>query len=571
MQNHDMSPEDRARIFSNDYADLIINYSGDENILRNFEDATIHIINYYYAIVHVPVSRITDNIILEMGYSVMPSLFGLISQSSVEASGIRRLRNIPRFNLRGQGVLVGIIDTGIDYTNSVFKYADNTTKIVSIWDQTIDSDRFPGHTFYGTEYTREQINEALKSDNPYELVPSRDTIGHGTMLAGIAVGNEDYQNNFFGIAPDAELVVVKLKQVKPYLREFFRVPQEVPCYQENDILFGLEYLWDVAIAQNRPIAICIALGTSQGAHDGRGTLSSYVSYLAETDGVAVVVAAGNEGNSRRHFFGEINPLNRYQTVELNVGENEEGFSMELWGNSPGTLTVDIQTPSGEYVPRIVPRLDENRVVSFIFEPTVIHIDYQLVESQSGDQLILFRFTNPAQGIWKFNVYGTGVENESFHIWLPMNGFISDDTFFINSNPYTTILSLGNARVPITVTAYNPEDDSLYYNASRGFTRIGVIKPEIAAPGLQITAPNLNGGFDSVTGTSPSAAHATGVAALLLEWAVVRGEQPTMSTLNLKIFMIRGARRKIEYTYPNRDWGYGILDVYNVFDSIRLGI
>lgn len=570
MFHHDMSPEDRARILSNDYADLIINYSGDMNLLRNFEDATIHIINYYFAIVHVPISRITDDIILEMGYSVMPSLFGLISQSSIEASGINRLRNIPRFNLRGQGVLVGIIDTGIDYTHPVFRYADNTSKIVSIWDQTIDSDRFPGHTFYGTEYTREEINEALKSDNPFEIVPSRDTIGHGTMLAGIAVGNEDYQNDFYGIAPDAELVIVKLKEAKPYLRDFFRVPQNVPCYQENDILFGLEYLWNVAVAQNRPMAICIALGTSQGAHDGRGTLSNYVSYLAEVKGMAVVVAAGNEGNARRHYFGTITPPNRFNTVELNIGDDEDGFSMELWGNSPGTLTIDIQTPSGEYVPRIVPRLDENRKLTFIFEPTTINIDYQLVESQSGEQLILFRFLKPAPGIWKFNVYGTGAMEESFHMWLPMSGFISEDTFFINSNPYTTILSLGNARVPITVTAYNPEENSLYYNASRGFTRIDVIKPEVAAPGVRVTAPNLDGGFSCITGTSPSAAHTTGVAALLLEWAVIRGEYPTMSTMDLKIFMIRGAKRSAELMYPNRDWGYGVLDVYNIFDSIRLG-
>jgi hypothetical protein len=152
----------------------------------------------------------------------------------------------------------------------------------------------------------------------------------------------------------------------------------------------------------------------------------------------------------------------------------------------------------------------------------------------------------------------------------MQGFISDNTYFIRSDPNTTILSLGNAPVPITVTAYNVEDDSLYLNASRGYTRVGAIKPEIAAPGMNIISPSLEQGFTEVTGTSASAAHTTGVAAMMLEWAIVRGNQPAMNTLDMKIFMIRGARRDLEIQYPNRDWGYGILDVYNIFDTLRRG-
>jgi hypothetical protein len=151
----------------------------------------------------------------------------------------------------------------------------------------------------------------------------------------------------------------------------------------------------------------------------------------------------------------------------------------------------------------------------------------------------------------------------------MEGFISDNTFFVKSNPYTTILALGNARVPITVTAYNTEDDSLYIEASRGYTRIGIIKPDIAAPGVNILSPGPNQNFVEVTGTSAAAAHTAGVAAMLLEWGIVKGNQPSMNTLDMKIFMIRGARRNIDLKYPNRDWGYGILDVYNIFDSLRI--
>jgi subtilisin family serine protease len=563
-----MTSEDRNRIVSEDYADLLINYSGDQNVLAQFTDATVHIIDFFNAVVHVPVSQITNNTIVQLGYSVMPSLFGLISQESLEASGIIRLRNIPALDLLGSGVLIGFLDTGIDYTNPIFKNADNTTRIVSIWDQTIVSDQYPPSANYGTVYSREQINEALRSETPYEIVPSRDEIGHGTMIAGIAAGNAVPENQFVGVAPGAELIVVKLKQAKQYLREFFVIPPGVPCYQENDILFALVYIFQIARELNRPLALCVALGTSQGAHDGRGTLSSFLSLQAEDVGNGIVVAAGNEGNARRHYYGTINPTVGYDVVELSVGRGELGFSMELWGDSPGVFSLDIQSPSGEYVPRMVPRLDESREISFIFEQTIIIIDYQIVESQSGDQLILLRFRNPAPGIWKFNVYGRGDIQVGFHIWLPMQGFISDNTFFVRSDPYTTILSLGNAVSVLTVTAYNTEDDSLYLNASRGFTRVGDIKPEIAAPGVNVTSPTLDQGFSDATGTSVSAAHTAGVAALLLEWGIVRGNQVSMSTVEMKVFLIRGARRELQIPYPNRDWGYGILDVYNVFDTLR---
>ena len=566
-----MTPEDLARIYSEEWADLLIAYQGDETVFENFPGATIHIINFLQAVVHVPVEQVTDTIMLEFGYGVMPSIFGIISEGSLEASGVRRLRNIPAFNLRGQGVLIGMVDTGIDYTNQIFRYADNTSRVVSIWDQTIVSDFPPDNLFYGTEYSREDLNIALQSPNPLDIVPSTDEIGHGTMLAGVAAGNEVPEVGFTGVAPEAEFVVVKLKQAKQYLRDFFLVPEGTPAYQENDILFGLSYLLDVAIRLNRPMVMCIALGTQQGAHDGRGTLSGYLSLLASVPGVAVLVAAGNEGNARRHYFGIVDRLVGSDTVELNVGENEPGFWMELWGAPPSIFSIDILSPTGEYVPRIAASLDTNREISFVFEQTKIFVDYQMVEAQSGDQVILLRIFNPTPGIWRFNVYERGDLNIGFHVWLPMQGFISESTYFIRSDPYTTILSLGNAEVPITVTAYNHVDGSLYLNASRGYSRIGFVKPDLAAPGVNVLSPTVAQGFAEITGTSVAVAHASGLAAMVLEWGNVRGNLMNMNTVELKKLMIRGARRNPEIMYPNRDWGYGIVDIFNSYDTLRTGL
>lgn len=563
-----MTPEDLLKIYSNDYADFIINYSGDLTVLEKYSNNALHIVNFFNAVVHLPVSVMTEDVISRMGYAPIPTLFGFTSGASLESSGILRLRNIPRFNLRGKGVLIGFLDSGIDYTNPIFQYADNTSRISSIWDQTIISDQIPPDMAYGTEYTRDQINVALRSQDPYSIVPSRDEIGHGTIVAGIAAGNEVPESGFYGVATEADLVVVKLKPAKPYLKQYFRIPENALCYQENDVMFGIQYLLNYAARVNQPMVICIAIDTSQYAHDGRGAVSSWLSIQANNAGIAVLTAVGNEGSARRHYIGTINDITRFDTVELNVGPNENGFSMEIWGNTPNIFSIDILSPSGEYIPRIGIRLNETKQISFIFEPTVIFIDYQTIETQSGDQLILLRFSRPSQGIWKFKVYSRGIYPISFNIWLPMNDFISNDTFFIRSDPNITLTSLSCARIPISITAYNTDDESLYINAGKGFTRINNVKPDIAAPGVNIIAPTLTQGFALYTATSAAVAHAAGVAAMLFEWGIVNGNYPDMTTEDMKIFMIRGARRKSNIKYPNPDWGYGILDVFNIFESIR---
>ena len=557
--------------YSEDYIELFVFYGGTLSVLEQYSDYVVDVLSTTIAVVHLPISQFSNRAVQDFSYAAIPKVCGLITYASLEASGIQRLRNIPNFNLRGSGVLLGIVDTGIDYTNPVFRYADGTTRIISIWDQTISSANPPGNFNYGTEYTREQIDLALASDNPFEIVPSMDTIGHGTMVAGIAGGNEDIANDFAGVAPDAEFVVVKLKPAKGNIKKFFFIPEDSICYQENDIGNGMYYLLNISVLQKKPLSVCLALGTSQGNHTGMGTLSGIANSLSGTAATAVTVAAGNEGNSRHHYLGSISKSEEYDTVELNVGENESGFSMELWGRIPSIFSIDILSPSGEYIPRIAVTINDHMVISFVFEQTIIYIDFVLIEARTGSQLILMRFDKPAPGIWRINVYERSDIPSRFNIWLPMNNFISENTFFVKSDPYITILEPGNSPSPITATAYNYEDDSLYVPSSRGFSGIGIIKPEIAAPGVNMKAPAPGDGFADFSGTSVSAAHTAGVVALLLEWGVVRDNYPQLSTVEIKKLMIRGADRDENIIYPNRDWGYGILDVFNVFDSLRGGI
>ncbi len=568
MKRDDMTSQENEKIYGDNYADFFLEYYGIPSVLDTYSSGTYRIINYFTSVVYIPVSEMNPVELAKKDLTI-PALYGLTSERELEASGVTRLRSVPNFDFRGKGVLLGFADSGIDYTNPIFQNADKSSKIVAIWDQSIANELIQEGIPYGTEYTREEINKALQSSNPYQIVPSKDEIGHGTMVAGIAAGNEVPDQGFYGVAPDAEIIAVKLKQAKPYLRKYFQIPENEPCYQENDLLFALQYLLNYSYKVNKPIVICISCDTSRYARDGKDLLSSWISLESSYPGAAVLVPAGNEGNGRRHYYGVINEAPGYDTVELNVGSDSQGFTMELWGTTPNIFTIDIQSPSGEFIPKIVARLNETQEVSFIFERTIINVHYQIVESQTGEQLISLRFTNPAKGIWKFNIYSRGLYPINFHVWLPMRNFIPPDVFFIKSNPNTTLLSLSCANIPITVTAYNVEDNSLYTEAGLGFTRINMTKPDIAAPGENIVCPDKNHGFTKVSGTSAATAHASGVAALLFEWGMVKGHYPNMTTQDIKVFMTRGARRDLNNTtYPNPQWGYGILDIYNVFESLR---
>ena len=565
-----MMPEDRFKITSNDYMDLIIQYNGNPNILKRYEEYSVHIINPGYAGIYLPISQVTSQLIRDYGYSGIPKCYSLQSYESLTASGVTLLRNIPALNLRGEGVLVGFVDTGIDYTNPVFLKEDGTTKIAAIWDQTIDSGPYPElryTAYYGTEYTAEQINQALTSTDPLAVVPSMDVNGHGTMLAGIAAGSENRSNRFMGVVPDAELLIVKLKQAKKNLTDFYHIPPDVDCYQETDINWGVQYLINTADKLKRPLVVCLAVGTSQGAHGNNGLIGSLLRIVGDCPGVGITVAAGNESQARRHFYSILRPAETV-TVELSVAPDEYGFTMELWGSPPMIYTIDILSPSGEYIPAISRALFETKQVHFIFDQTILSIDYIMIERDSGKQVIMLRFKNPAPGIWRFKVSGSGDLPGDFHIWLPSGNFISKNTFFINSNPFTTITSPGNSLIPITVTAYNAATGALHPESGKGFSTSNIINPDLAAPGVNVVCPTLNNQFTTITGTGAAAAHMAGIAAMIFEWGIVDNNYPNLDTIGIKKFLLRGAKRSSNLQYPNQNWGYGIVDVYNSYNIFR---
>ena len=569
-------------VASEDFADFIAPYfTTPEEFIRSQGTDCIDFVNSTLAVVYVPLSTVTPSTYTSYTYSAVPKLYSLLDVTSMDAAGITPAGELPVLNNQGAGVIVGFVDTGINYTDSLFRNADGSTRIIGIWDQTNNSDNSnnienetakPFSAFsalYGTQYTAEEINLALNSDNPASIVPTRDENGHGTFLASIAAGNRDERAEFSGAAPQASIAMVKLKPAKQYLRDFYLIQDGADAYQENDIMMGVSYLYFLARKYSMPLVVCIPLGTNIGSHMGMSRLGQYLNQVSLSNGSAVITAAGNETGARHHFRAVMDADTDEVTAELRVGEREAGFSMELWAENMGAYTVGFISPTGEVAREISVPLRGENTVSFLLEQTQITVYTQIADVSSGSQFIFMRFENPMSGIWRILIRNSLDIRETFHIWLPVRGFITDETYFLRPDPDTIITDPGNARYLITVTAYDHTKNSIYIHASRGYSLSGRIKPDLAAPGVNILGASVSGRrLTRMSGTSVSAAHLAGAAAILLNWGVLNANYPYLNTPVLKSIFVRGAQRNPALTYPNREFGYGTLNLYEAFLHLR---
>lgn len=564
---------------SEEIADFIVRYSprAVDSLYELAQTRCVNLVSQEYAIVHAPLSGVLPLSFTQHTYSAIPKLYGLQDTTALEATGILPVFSQPNLMSTGQGILIGMIDTGIDYTNPLFQNPDGTSRILRLWDQTIESENTPEavagfQPFYGTVYSQEDLNRALASEQPLELVPSTDTSGHGTFLAGVAAGRQiQSPTTFSGAAPDAALAVVRLKPAKQYLREFFAVPPDADAYQENDIMAAAAFLLGVAGQYQMPLVLCLGVGTSQGSHSGISPLAMQLQALSGTRGFACVTGAGNETGFRHHYFGNLSPDQEYEDVELRVADSTSGFSMELWADVSELYTVGFVSPSGEVIERIPMTVGQETTISFQLDATRILISYQITESSSGRFLAFLRFTGPAPGIWHIRVYPTLFVAGQFHIWLPMQGFLTEDTGFLRPDPDITITDPGNAPLLLTVSTYNHVTGSLYIHSSRGFTATGQIKPDFAAPGVEVQGPGIPPGTSRLsrqTGSSVATAITAGAVACLFSWGFTQGNDTTLTSISVKSILIRGAERKEAFRYPNSQWGYGTLNLYRAFLQMR---
>ena len=547
------------------YADFIVKYMGNfQEDLGDVPGFSFQKINGIYGVVYAPLTEIGTLNINTYSYSFIPKCYTHMDLGSLSASGITRLQEHPYLQLKGSGTAVAVVDSGIDYRNPVFQN-EMGSRILCIWDQTLEGDG--KEVPYGRVFWKKDIDQALASRNPLEMVPSVDTDGHGTRMAAIAAGNYFPEENFSGAAQEAMLIIVKVKPAKKYLREFYLFPAEAELFQENDIMTGMDFAVRIANDRRMPLSLCLGIGSSQGAHIGKNPLSLYVDYISQYSLISVSIAAGNEGAARHHYAGRLTDRENQASAELRVGNKEPGFTMEFWGEPPEIYNLSLQSPTGEILDISASLGEMTQELSFVFVETRVKVNYVSIERQTGYTLVYFQFIQPAPGIWRIFVRGRDGQNVGFHIWLPVQGLISEETYFLEPSPYNTVTAPGDSLESITVTAYQYRDNSLYVQASRGFMPDGNVVPQVAAPGVQIRVPQLNGLYGNASGTSLSAAQTAGAAALLFEWAVIRGNQPYFTGSSVKNYITRGAEREERMQYPNRDWGFGRMDLYHTFELL----
>ena len=586
----------QEKILSEEYGELIFDFTADYAKRLQQENVCFTPVDDRYNIFYVrqqEIERYQGSLYL---YQYLPKVYGLMAEEfdpiSLESAGILAAQR-PPLSLTGEGVVLAFIDTGIRFADSVFRDESGQSRIIGLWDQTLQSGTPPEGFQYGSYYTKADIDAALRSENPYAEIPSYDTNGHGTAMAGVAAGSVvtsarvtggtvplegaggnavppvgdaagSFYSSYRGAAPRADIVVVKLREAKRPLRNFYNIPEDVPAYAESDIMLGIKFAESFAETFERPVVICLGIGSNSGNHGLGSGLAQYLNSLAQKRSRAVVLTTGNEGNAAHHFSGYVpEGEESYETVEIRVGEGEQGFLMEMWGKVPDTLFASIRTPGGEVVPRFRLTAEVSQTFSFIYERTRIIIDSILVEPNTGEELITFRFDAPTPGVWNIRVYNLGPDrSRQFHLWLPITQFLRRETYFLRPDPYTTLTDPSMTFRAVTVSSYNDANNSFYENSGRGFLSNGLIKPDVAAPGVNVSTP-----VGKVTGGSMAAALTAGGVAQFMEWAVVRFNSPSAGSQEIKNYLIRGANRNSSYTYPNREWGYGGLDIDGTFTML----
>lgn len=494
-------------------------------------------------------------------------VLGLLDRPALEAAGVSQVHRQPYLNLKGRGVLLGFLDTGINYTQDVFRYEDGTSKIRYIYDQTAEGSP-PDGFLLGREYSKADIDAALASEDPYALVPERDENGHGTFMASVAAGKET--EDFSGAAPDAEIIAVKLKKARPFYREKYCVPKEQEdAYESSAVMLGVEYILQKARELGRPVAICIGLGTNAGSHDGVGVFEEYLGGVSIQKGVCLCAAAGNEAEARHHTGGVLEPGEKPGQIDLKVGDAAGDVYLAIWNTVADRLSISVRSPTGELVGRVPARPGSAPAadVKLVLETARVQIEYHFPVEGSGGQLSIIRILNATPGVWGIQLHGDVLLNGQYQAWLPITGFVPPDVEFLSAVPDGTITSPASAVGVICCGAYDSAGKSLYAKSSRGPAWDGRILPDLVAPGVGIRGIYPHGP-GLMSGTSAAAAVVAGICALLLQWGVRDGNDPAMGTYQIRAYLIRGCLRRPDMTYPNNQWGYGAVQLMQSFHLMR---
>jgi subtilisin family serine protease len=563
----DATPEEREKSLELDVGydeaerewDLIVKYSGGLEGVRALALRVVELQNEY-AIITIRESEI-ENLaqIPEIEYIEKPKRLFFQVANGRRVSCIDAVQDA-RFGLYGQGVLVAVIDSGIDYENADFRNEDGTTRIRALWDQSLASGegRVPPDGYaIGAEYTSKQINEALKEPiltDRRRIVPSEDTSGHGTAVAGIAAGNgRNSAGRYAGVAPRSDLLVVKLGN-----------PRKEGFPRTTELMQGIDYVVRKALELRMPVAVNISFGNTYGSHDGTSLLERFIDDLSNIWKSSICIGSGNEAASAGHTSGVMTP-GREEIIQLAVQDSQTAISIQLWKEYTDIVDISLMTPGGVTVGPLQEILGPQR---FAVGGTEILLYYGEPSPYSTAQEIyidmLPRETYITGGVWRIILTPRKIVSGAYELWLPSENVLNKGTGFLFPTDHTTLTIPSTAGRVVTVGAYNALTFVYADFSGRGYTReTNLVKPDIVAPGVGVTTAAVGGGYAQFTGTSFATPFAAGGAALLMEWGIVKGNDPYLFGEKVKAYFRRGARPLPGFTeYPNPQVGYGALCVEN---------
>ena len=518
--------------------ELVVLYGDNFLRFKNSVDAIgakVEDLGYGFGILILKVNDLNRIIELEgLQYIELPKILYTSAYDSNRASCIPSVWN--NYNLTGEGILVGFLDTGIDYTHNAFKDADGNTRIEYIYDL---ENR--------VVYDRNKINEALKSEDPFSVVPEIDLSGHGTHVAGIACagGNINFDN--YGVAYKSSIAMVKITG-----------ENSLRAALSTQLMRGLKFLMDKSNEINKPLVVNISLSTNDGSHNGSSLLEKYIQTFTQLQKAVIVVAAGNEGNSAHHVGGE---MKKEEDLDLNIGEGEKGIILDFYKPVLVDVSVEVISPTGvstgpmelseSYKERFVGR---EKIVVYSTGPKPFDIQGQTTISilPLGDTI--------TSGGWRIIVRKLNNYEGYFDIWLPIAEGLNERTRFLQPDVYNTLGIPATVEGVISVGSYNFLNNNLSAFSGRGVVRPEwLIKPDLVAPGENILSTVEEQGFDTKSGTSMAAPQVAGICALLFEWGIIRNNDPFLYGERIKYYLIKGAKRTIfGEAYPNPDLGYGFV-------------
>ncbi len=534
-----------------DVAEIIVKYNGDIFAVARQVNASAEILSQDYAILTIERGRISELYTFsEIEDIELPKRLYLGTGFHLTSSCIRAVQNPYSYNLSGKDVIVGIVDSGIDYTHIDFCNEDGTSRILFLWDQTIDGNPPSGFN-EGTEYTQMQLNEALQSPEPLQIVPSGDFNGHGTAVAGIAAGNgRASSGENIGVAFQADLIIVKVGQ-KGF--DFFA--------QSTEIMRAVKYIIDKARLLKKPVAINMSFGMNSGSHKGDSLFEEYLTEITAEWKNVIVIPTGNEGGSGHHFNGTLES-GQTKDIEFFTASGIESFYLSLWKNFADSFAVELIFPNG--ISSGVINL-ENRIKTVRVDNMILTVLYGQPSRYSVNQEIYFRVQAETDtvrsGIWRLRIIPSVIVDGVIDIWLPTVEEVTPKTYFSNPSVYNTITLPATAQKVIRAAGYNDRLGSIAEFSGVGVPETSRI-PDIAAPAVSITSARAGGGYDSFTGTSFAAPFVTGSAALMMQWGIVRNNAPFLYGERIRAFLRLGAKRNPGISYPNPTFGYGTLCLSN---------